>query len=100
MPDGRKLVVQCQRYAKHRTVGSPDLQKSNGTARSEHGADIPLFVTSCKFTKQARAFAARHALVLVDVDLLGFWNSGTALSTLLDLDIGRTGTNRKLAPGD
>ncbi|MEU6300959.1 restriction endonuclease [Streptomyces erythrochromogenes] len=96
LPDG--LVVQCKRYAKHRTVGSPDLQKFNGTARSEHGADVPLFVASCKFTKQARAFAARHGLVLVDVDLLGFWNSGTALSALLDLDIGRSGTNRKLAP--
>ncbi|MFI7178942.1 restriction endonuclease [Streptomyces spororaveus] len=67
LPDGRKLVVQCKRYAKHRTVGSPDLQKFNGTARSEHGADVPLFVASCKFTKQARAFAARHGLVLVDV---------------------------------
>ncbi|MFF7777486.1 restriction endonuclease [Streptomyces tanashiensis] len=100
LPDGRKLVVQCKRYAKHRTVGSPDLQKFNGTARSEHGADVPLFVASCKFTKQARAFAARHDLVLVDVDLLGFWNSGTALTTLLDLDIGRSGTNRKLAPDD
>ncbi|MFG2716404.1 restriction endonuclease [Streptomyces goshikiensis] len=98
LPDGRKLVVQCKRYAKHRTVGSPDLQKFNGTARSEHGADVALFVASCKFTKQARAFAARHSLVLVDVDLLGFWNSGTALNTLLDLDIGRSGTNRKLAP--
>ncbi|GGY32887.1 restriction endonuclease [Streptomyces tanashiensis] len=100
LPDGRKLVVQCKRYAKHRTVGSPDLQKFNGTARSEHRADVPLFVASCKFTKQARAFAARHDLVLVDVDLLGFWNSGTALTALLDLDIGRSGTNRKLAPGD
>ncbi|MEU3774214.1 restriction endonuclease [Streptomyces sp. NPDC032472] len=98
LPDGRKLVVQCKRYAKHRTVGSPDLQKFNGTARSEHGADVPLFVASCKFTKQARAFAARHDLVLVDVDLLGFWNSGTALTALLDLDISRSGTNRKLAP--
>ncbi|MEU7072323.1 restriction endonuclease [Streptomyces narbonensis] len=98
MPDGRKLVVQCKRYAKHRTVGSPDLQKFNGTARSEHGADVPLFVASCKFTKQARAFAARHNLVLVDVDLLGFWNSGTGLAALLDLDIGRSGTNRRLAP--
>ncbi|GLW03841.1 restriction endonuclease [Streptomyces lavendulae] len=98
LPDNRKLVVQCKRYAKHRTVGSPDLQKFNGTARSEHGADVPLFVASCKFTKQARAFAARHGLVLVDVGLLGFWNSGTALSALLDLDIGRSGTNRKLAP--
>ncbi|MGW2680762.1 restriction endonuclease [Streptomyces sp. NPDC001436] len=98
LPDGRKLVVQCKRYAKHRTVGSPDLQKFNGTVRSEHGADIPLFVASCKFTKQARAFAARHGLVLVDVDLLGFWNSGTALTALLELDINRSGTNRKLTP--
>ncbi|MFE9636773.1 restriction endonuclease [Streptomyces sp. NPDC006463] len=98
LPDGRKIVVQCKRYAKHRTVGSPDLQKFNGTARSEHGADVPLFVASCKFTKQARAFAARHDLVLVDVDLLGFWNSGTTLTALLDLDIGRSGTNRKLTP--
>ncbi|WFB11331.1 restriction endonuclease [Streptomyces sp. LX-29] len=98
LPDGRKLVVQCKRYAKHRTVGSPDLQKFNGTARSEHEADVPLFVASCKFTKQARAFAARHGLVLVDVDLLGFWNGGTALTALLDLDIGRSGTNRKLTP--
>ncbi|MEU4272939.1 restriction endonuclease [Streptomyces sp. NPDC026092] len=98
LPDGRKIVVQCKRYAKHRTVGSPDLQKFNGTARSEHGADIPLFVASCKYTKQARAFAARHHLVLIDVDLLGFWNSGTPLAALLDLDIGRSGTNRKLTP--
>ncbi|MEU8527172.1 restriction endonuclease [Streptomyces sp. NPDC048629] len=42
-PDGQNLVVQCKRYAKHRTVGSPDLHKFNGTARSEHGADVPLF---------------------------------------------------------
>ncbi|MFB7368820.1 restriction endonuclease [Streptomyces sp. NPDC056222] len=99
LPDGRKIVVQCKRYAKHRTVGCPDLQKFNGTARSEHGAAIPLFVASCKVTKQARAFAARHALVLVDVDLLGFWKGGTALTALLDLDIGRSGNNRKLTPG-
>ncbi|MFJ5811104.1 restriction endonuclease [Streptomyces sp. NPDC093093] len=98
LPDGRKLVVQCKHYAKHRTVGSPDLQKFNGTVRDEHRADVPLFVASCKFTKQARVFAARHGLVLVDVDLLGFWNSGTTLTSLLDLDIGRSGTNRKLAP--
>ncbi|MCX5195785.1 hypothetical protein OOK31_18110 [Streptomyces sp. NBC_00249] len=39
-----------------------------------------------------------HDLVLIDVDLLGLWNSGTALTTLLDLDIGRSGTNRRLAP--
>lgn len=37
-------------------------------------------------------------MVAKDVDLLGFWNSGTALTTLLDLDIGRSGTNRELTP--
>jgi restriction system protein len=98
MPDGRRLVVQCKRYAKHRTVGSPDLQKFNGTARSEHGADVALFVASCVFTRHARSFAARHQLTLIDVDLLGFWHSGTPLDKLLDLDIGRSGTHRKLQP--
>lgn len=100
LPDGRKLVVQCKRYAKHRTVGSRDIQTFNGTARQEHGADVPLFVASCVFTRDARAFAARHNLPLIDANLLGFWNSGTTLMSLLDLDIGRSGNNRKLAADD
>jgi restriction system protein len=98
LPDGRRLVVQCKRYAKHRTVGSRDIQTFNGTARAEHGADVPLFVASCVFTAPARDFAARHHLCLIDVNLLGFWNSGTSLTSFLDLDIGRSGTNRRLRP--
>ncbi|MFI0153477.1 restriction endonuclease [Streptomyces lydicus] len=98
LPDGRRLVIQCKRYAKHRTVGSRDLQTFNGTARAEHRADVPVFVASCVFTKPARDFAARHELCLIDVNLLGFWNSGTPLTSFLDLDIGRSGTNRKLRP--
>lgn len=98
LPDGRKTVIQCKHYAKHRSVGSRDIQTFNGTARAEHGADVPVFVASCVFTKQARAFAARHDLVLIDVNLLGFWNSGTPLTSFLDLDISRSGTNKKLRP--
>ncbi|MFF4792780.1 restriction endonuclease [Streptomyces sp. NPDC001276] len=98
LPDGRRVVIQCKRYAKHRTVGSRDLQSFNGTARAEHRADVPVFVASCVFTRPAREFAARHRLCLVDVDLLGFWNGGTALTSFLDLDIGRSGTNRRLRP--
>ncbi|MFI9311503.1 restriction endonuclease [Streptomyces triculaminicus] len=98
LPDGRRLVVQCKRYAAHRSVGSRDIQTFNGTARLEHGADIPLFVASCVFTRQARAFAAKQQLTLIDVDLLGFWNNGTPLMSFLDLDIGRSGTHRKLGP--
>lgn len=99
LPDGRRLVVQCKRYAKHRTVGSRDIQTFNGTARAHHGADVPLFVASCVFTAPARKFADTQRLTLIDVDLLGFWNSGTALTSFLDLDIGRSGNNRKLPPG-
>ncbi|MFH9861216.1 restriction endonuclease [Streptomyces sp. NPDC017202] len=98
LPDGRRVVVQCKRYAKHRTVGSRDLQTFNGTARAEHHADVPVFVASCVFTRPAREFAARHGLVLIDVNLLGFWNSGTPLASFLDLDIGRSGTHRRLRP--
>lgn len=98
LPDGRKIVVQCKRFAKHRSVGSRDLQTFNGTARAEHGADVPVFVASCVFTNPARTFAARHDLRLIDVDLLGFWNTGTPLTSLLELDIGRSGTHRKLRP--
>ncbi|WP_344320813.1 restriction endonuclease [Streptomyces macrosporus] len=99
LPDGRKLVVQCERYAEHRSVGSRDLQTFNGTARAEHGADVPVFVASCVLTAPARTFAARQNLVLIDVDLLGFWNSGTPLTSFPDLDIGRSGTDRRLSPG-
>jgi restriction system protein len=98
LPDGCKLVIQCKRYAKHRTVGSRDIQTFNGTARQEHGADVPVFVASCVFTRPARDFAAKHALTLIDVNLLGFWNSGTPLMSFLDLDIGRSGNHRKLSP--
>ncbi|WP_432096316.1 restriction endonuclease [Streptomyces sp. bgisy100] len=100
LPDGRKLVIQCKRYAKHRSVGSRDLQTFNGTARSEHGADAPVFVASCVFTKPARDFAAKHHLALIDVDLLGFWNGGTPLPKLLDLDTGSSGNNRRLRPDE
>ncbi|MGW3509121.1 restriction endonuclease [Streptomyces sp. NPDC000994] len=53
LPDGRRVVIQCKRYAKHRTVGSRDLQTFNGAARAEHRADVPVFVASCVFTRPA-----------------------------------------------
>ncbi|MET7304601.1 restriction endonuclease [Embleya sp. NPDC005575] len=83
LPDGRRLVIQCRRYATHRPVGSGDVQRFNGTARAEHGADVPVIVTATVFTAPARDFAARHALILIDRDLLGFWQNGTPLTAFL-----------------
>ncbi|MEU3462903.1 restriction endonuclease [Streptomyces sp. NPDC006733] len=95
LPDGRKVVIQCKRYAPHRSVGSRDIQTFNGTARAEHGADVPVFVATCPFTGPGRDFAAKHALVLIDLDLLGFWNTGTALASFVTLDIARAGTHKR-----
>ncbi|MCZ4103319.1 restriction endonuclease [Streptomyces sp. H39-C1] len=98
LPDGRKLVIQCKRYAPHRSVGSRDIQTFNGTARAEHHADIPVFVATCPFTKPGRDFAAKHALVLIDLDLLGFWNTGSPLTSFFALDITRSGTHKRPQP--
>ena len=48
LADGRKLVVQVKKYAPERSVSSQDMQKFVGTARPEHGADVALFVTTCR----------------------------------------------------
>ncbi len=85
--DGRKLVIQCKKYAPHRSVPSQDMQKFVGTARLEHGADVALFVaTSRAFTKDAMALALRQDIVAVHRDLLGAWVKGAPLETLIPLN--------------
>jgi restriction system protein len=77
LADGRKLVVQCKKYAPHRSVSSQDMQKFVGTARLEHGADVALFVTTCRaFTKAALGLALRQDVVALHRDLLGSWVKG------------------------
>ncbi|MEV7930569.1 restriction endonuclease [Kitasatospora sp. NPDC088779] len=79
---GRKVVVQVKHYA--RPVGSRDVQTFNGTARPEHGADVPVMVGLNGFTADARAFAARHDLVLVGRKVLKRWAHGTRLYDAID----------------
>nr|WP_234376615.1 restriction endonuclease [Streptomyces sp. CB01201] len=85
--DGRKLVIQCKKYAPHRSVPSQDMQKFVGTARLEHGADVALFVTTCRvFTKAAMGLALRQYIVAVHRDLLGAWVKGAHLESLIQLN--------------
>lgn len=72
-PDGRRVVIQCKRYAVDRRVGSPDVQRFAGTARQLHGADIPAIVTTSTFTQPAVDAAARLGIRLVDRELLARW---------------------------
>ncbi|MET7275712.1 restriction endonuclease [Streptomyces flaveolus] len=96
LPDGRKLVVQCKKYAPHRSVGSQDMQKFVGTARLEHGADVALFVTTSRtFTKAALGLALRQDIVALHRDLLGSWVKGAHLETLLPLNGSGSGAWRR-----
>ncbi|MEU7579986.1 restriction endonuclease [Streptomyces sp. NPDC041068] len=95
LADGRKLVVQCKKYAPHRSVSSQDMQKFVGTARLEHGADVALFVTTCRaFTRAALGLAQRQDIVALQRDLLGSWVKGAHLDTLIPLSGSGGGTRR------
>lgn len=75
-PGGRKVVVQCKRYAEHRSVSSPDMQKFLGTCFHEHGADDAWFVTTTRFSKAARDLGSRRGVRLVDRSELAEWMAG------------------------
>ncbi|MFF4383632.1 restriction endonuclease [Kitasatospora sp. NPDC001547] len=79
---GRKVVVQCKHYGK--PVGSRDVQTFNGTARPEHHADVPVMIGLNGFTRDARAFAARQNLILVNRQILHDWAQGTYLYAAID----------------
>ena len=79
--DGRKVVVQCKRYAG--SVGDPHVQKFNGTARPIHSADIPVLVTTGRPTSKARQLGQRCGIVLIDRDTLAVWATDRVLPVSL-----------------
>lgn len=96
MADGRKLVVQCKKYAAHRSVSSRDMQKFVGTARLEHGADVALFVTTGRaFTQAALGLALRQDIMALHRDLLGAGVKGAHLESLIPLNGSGGGTGRR-----
>ncbi|OKJ48487.1 hypothetical protein AMK27_37445 [Streptomyces sp. CB02009] len=96
LADGRKLVIQCKKYAAHRSVSSQDMQKFVGTARLEHRADVALFVTTCRaFTRDALGLALRQDVVALHRDLLGSWVKGSHLESLIPLNGSGGGTRQR-----
>jgi restriction system protein len=69
--DGRRVVVQCKRHAG--SVGSPHVQRLNGTAWTIHRADVTMLVTTGRLTAHARDLAVRCGIVLVDRAALTAW---------------------------
>lgn len=77
-PDGRRIVIQCKRYAPSRKIGSQDVQRFGGTCWTEHGAQVAALVTTAQgFTKAAAQYADRQRIGQYDADRLAGWASRT-----------------------
>ncbi|MBO8191353.1 restriction endonuclease [Streptomyces oryzae] len=79
-PAGRRWVIQC----KHRrdglagaAIGTPDLQRLNGTARPVHNADVVVMLTNGRFTRDAVPFGRDQQMHLVDRHMLARWAAGS-----------------------
>ena len=70
-PAGRWTIVQCKRWSK--PIGSPEVQKFNGTAWTVHKAQIAMIVATSTFTRPAQVEATSHGTLLVDRAALGRW---------------------------
>jgi restriction system protein len=72
-PDGRRVVVQCKRYAG--SVGSPHVQRLNGTAWTIHHAEVTMLVTTGRLTTNAVDLAVRCGITVIDRPALAAWIS-------------------------
>ncbi|MGX1850673.1 restriction endonuclease [Streptomyces sp. NBC_01456] len=78
LTDGRRIAVQCKRYAPSNRVGAPVIYAVNGTYRAYHRCDQALIVTTSTFTPAAQRANAEldHPLRLVDGRALSRWVCG------------------------
>lgn len=72
-PLGRRMLVQCKRYAVGRRVGSPEIQRVGGTYAVVHGCDLALVVTTAQFAEAAIDYARQAGIRLVDGQELAAW---------------------------
>ena len=77
--NGKKVVIQCKRYAAGHTVTSPEMQKFVGAVQIER-ATRGLYVTTSTFTAEAKSIAEKQNITLIDemalVRLIGDNGSG------------------------
>jgi restriction system protein len=73
-PGGHRIVVQCKRYDPvSGKITSPQVQLFSGTARLVHGAQIPIMITTARYTRPAHEVAGKAGIVLIDRIELARW---------------------------
>ncbi|MFB8085984.1 restriction endonuclease [Streptomyces sp. NPDC055992] len=79
-PHGRAWVIQCKHRRagdRGKAIGTPDLQRVNGTARQIHGADIVLVITNGRFSSRCAPLAQQLHMHLADRRMLAAWAAGS-----------------------
>lgn len=85
LPDGRTMVIQCKRYAPHRTIASREVRDLLG-AKVHFAADVAIFVATTRFSPQAESFAVKHHILTLHRDFFGLWNNRTPLLSLAEVN--------------
>ncbi|MFG2603013.1 restriction endonuclease [Streptomyces sp. NPDC048514] len=86
-PDGRRMVIQCKRYAEENKVGSQDMQRFGGTCFTVHEADVAVLVTTSDFTAPALDYAQQSGILCVNGEELQAWCDGAGPSPWERADI-------------
>ncbi|MFI9828299.1 restriction endonuclease [Streptomyces sp. NPDC051913] len=82
-PDGRRVAVQCKRFAPGLSITSSDMQKFVGAAKVLHVSEVALFVATCHFTREALKVATAGGVTAVQRGMLAEWSTGKPLQILL-----------------
>ncbi|MGW0629891.1 restriction endonuclease [Streptomyces sp. NPDC002758] len=80
--DGRRLVVQCKRFAPYNSISSSQMQKFVGSAKVLCSAEVALYVATCPFTPEALSIAAEAGITAVHRGVLEEWSAGEPLKIL------------------
>ncbi|MEW2267817.1 restriction endonuclease [Streptomyces sp. NPDC047868] len=78
LTDGRRILIQCKRYARGNNIGSETVQTINGVYRDIHGCHQAVIVTTAAFTRSAAETNAMlpQPIRLVDGTQLVSWANG------------------------
>jgi HJR/Mrr/RecB family endonuclease len=63
---GKRIAVQCKRYAADQRITSPEMQTFVGMLFRYHDADRGIYVTTSTFTQPARDLARNQQIWLID----------------------------------
>ncbi|MFG2882991.1 restriction endonuclease [Streptomyces sp. NPDC048297] len=80
--DGRRLVVQCKRFAPHLHITSPEVQRFVGAAKVLYASDVAVYVATCRFTPDALSIAEEAGITVVHRGLVEKWSAGDMLTAL------------------